>query len=89
MRDSAYLALKRYRPQYYGGRINFVRPAIVTDFPQDPATVWSHLAAQFELQTIPGDHWSMLTTEFKKLGSVLSGYLREASSKHFEPDDRP
>ena len=89
MRDSAYLALKRYRPQYYGGRINFVRPAIVTDFPQDPAAVWSHLAAQFELETIPGDHWSMLTTEFKKLGSVLTGYLREASSKHFEPDDRP
>jgi acetoacetyl-CoA synthetase len=89
MRDSAYQALRRYRPQYYGGRINFVRPAVVTDFPEDPAAVWSHLAAQFELQTIPGDHWSMLTTEFKKLGSVLTGYLREASSKHFEPDDRP
>ncbi len=83
MRDSAYLALKRYRPQYYGGRINFVRPAITTDFPDDPAAVWSHLAAQFEVETIPGDHWSMLTTEFEKLGSVLSGYLREAPKKHF------
>jgi acetoacetyl-CoA synthetase len=84
MRDSAYLALKRYRPQYYGGRINFVRPAITTDFPDDPAAVWSHLAARFEVETIPGDHWSMLTTEFEKLGSVLSVYLREATRKHFE-----
>ena len=87
MRNSAYLALKRYRPRYYDGRIDFVRPAIVTDFPDDPAAVWSHLAAQFEVETIPGDHWSMLTTEFEKLGSVLSGYLREASRKHFEPTD--
>jgi acetoacetyl-CoA synthetase len=83
MRDSAYLALKRYRPQYYGGRIDFVRPAIVTDFPEDPATVWSHLAAQLEVETIPGNHWSMLTTEFEKLGSVLSSYLNKASREHF------
>jgi acetoacetyl-CoA synthetase len=85
MRDSAYLALKHYRPQYYAGRIRFVKPAISTDFPDDPAAVWSHLAAQFEMETIPGNHWSMLTTEFEKLGSVLSGYLREASRKPFEP----
>ena len=89
MRDSAYLALKRYRPQYYGGRIKFVRPAISSDFPDDPAAVWSDLAAQFEVETIPGDHWSLLTTEFEKLGSVLTGYIREASGKHFNTDDRP
>jgi acetoacetyl-CoA synthetase len=87
MRDSAHLALKHYRPQYYGGRINFVRPAISTAFPDDPAAVWSHLAAQFEVETIPGNHWSMLTIEFEKLGSVLSGYLREASRKHVEPTE--
>ncbi len=51
--------------------------------------MWSHLAAQFEVETIPGDHWSMLTTEFEKLGSVLTGYLREASGKHFEPTIDP
>ena len=82
MRDSAYQALRRYRPQYYGGRIDFVRPEIVTDFPEDPAKAWSHLAAQFEVQTIPGNHWSMLTTEFEKLGSVLSAHLRKASREH-------
>lgn len=84
MRDAAYQALKRYRPQYYAGKIEFVKPEISTDFPDNPAAVWSQLAEQFEVQTIPGDHWSMLTMEFEKLGSVLSGYLREASSKHFD-----
>ncbi|MGB8581463.1 MAG: alpha/beta fold hydrolase [Candidatus Sulfotelmatobacter sp.] len=87
MRDSAYQALRRCRPQYYDGRIDFVRPAIVTDFPDDPAAVWSHLAAQFEVETIPGNHWSMLTNEFEKLGSVLSGHLRKATREHFEPTD--
>jgi thioesterase domain-containing protein len=87
MRDAAYLALKRYRPQFYDGRIKFVKPATGTDFPDDPSAVWSDLAAQFEVETIPGDHWSMLTTEFEKLGSVLSGYLGEASGKHFEPTE--
>ena len=84
MRDSAYLALKRYRPQYYAGRIEFVKPEISTDFPDNPASVWSRLAERFEVETIPGDHWSMLTTEFEKLGWVLSGYLREASAKHLK-----
>jgi acetoacetyl-CoA synthetase len=83
MRDAAYQALKRYRPQYYPGRINFVKPEISTDFPDNPAAVWSRLAEQFDVETIPGDHWSMLTTEFEKLGSILSGYLREGTSKHF------
>jgi acetoacetyl-CoA synthetase len=87
MRDDAYQALKRYHPQYYAGRINFVKPEISTDFPDNPAAVWSQLAEQFDVETIPGDHWSMLTTEFEKLGSILSGYLREASSNHFEAQD--
>jgi acetoacetyl-CoA synthetase len=87
MRDSAYLALKRYRPRFYVGEIKFVRPAISTDFPSNPAAVWSQFAAHFEVETIPGDHWSMLTTEFERLGSVLSDYLREASSKYFDARD--
>jgi acetoacetyl-CoA synthetase len=78
-RDSAYLALKRYRPQFYPGNVKFVRAEIISDFPEDPATVWSHLAERFELETIPGDHWSMLTTQYEKLGAVLTRYVKEAS----------
>ena len=80
MRESAHLALKRYRPQFYRGEMRFVRAEIGTLFPDDPVAVWSHLAEQFEIETIPGDHWSVLTTGFDKLGSTLTDYLREASA---------
>lgn len=81
MSDSAYLALRSYRPRLYRGRINFVKAKISTDFPADPVAVWSHLAEEFEVETIPGDHLSLLTTQYEKLGSVLSAYLRESAGK--------
>ena len=80
MRDSAYLALRRYRPQFYRGGIKFVKAEINTYFPDNPIAVWSHLAEKFEVETIPGDHLDLLTTQVEKLGSVLSRYLEEASS---------
>ena len=80
MRDSAHTALKRYRPQFYRGEMRFVRAEIGTIFPDDPVAVWSDLAEQFEIETIPGDHWSVLTSRFDKLGSTLTDYLHKASA---------
>jgi thioesterase domain-containing protein len=80
MRDSAHMALKRYRPQFYRGEMRFVRAEIGTLFPDDPGAVWSHLAGQFEIETIPGDHWSVLTARFDKLGSTLTDYVHDASA---------
>jgi acetoacetyl-CoA synthetase len=81
MRDAAYLALKRYHPRFYPGKIKFVKAEISTYFPDNPVAVWSHLAEEFEVETIPGDHLGMLTTQFEKLSSVLSAYLQESSVK--------
>jgi thioesterase domain-containing protein len=80
MRDSADLALRRYRPRFYPGRINFVRAEISTYFPDDPIAVWAHLAEQFDVETVPGDHLGMLTTQCETLASVLSRFLDEAPS---------
>ena len=79
-RDSAYLALERYEPRFYAGKINFVRAAVTTDFPADPAAVWAHLADEFVVDTVPGDHLGVMTTHFEELAAVLSRYLREALS---------
>ena len=76
-RDSSYRALERYRPRFYPGKINFVRAAIPTDFPADPAAVWSHLAQELDVDTVPGDHLGILTTHFQSLGRVISGYLND------------
>ena len=48
--------------------------------------IWSHLAEKFEIETAPGDHLGMLTTEFDKLGLALTRYLDDASSgTHLKP----
>jgi pimeloyl-ACP methyl ester carboxylesterase len=43
-RDTSYMALERYQPRFYPGKINFVRAAIPTDFPANPTAIWSPLA---------------------------------------------
>lgn len=78
-RYTSYLALERYQPRFYPGKINFVRAAIPTDFPANPTAIWSHLANELELKTAPGDHLGIMTTHFESLASVISGFLRDAS----------
>jgi thioesterase domain-containing protein len=80
MQDSSYLALRRYRPRFYPGSIKFVRAQIRTYFPGNPTAVWGHLARQFDLETVPGDHFSMLRERCEAVGSVLSRYLDESDS---------
>jgi thioesterase domain-containing protein len=79
MRRSADVALKRYRPKFYPGEIKFIKAEVSTDFPDNPAAVWSHLAEKVEVEAIEGNHWSLLTAQFASLGSVLTRYLQEVS----------
>ena len=76
VRDRTYSALKRYKPRFYAGAISFVRAEIGTTFPEDPVPVWKRLAAEFHVETVPGDHLGMLTSHFESLASVLNRFLR-------------
>lgn len=78
VRDRAYLALTRYQPRFYSGKIRFVKAEVSSDFPDDPAAIWGKLANEFEVDTVSGDHLGIMTTHFEGLASVLSRYLREA-----------
>jgi acetoacetyl-CoA synthetase len=77
-RECAYLALTRYKPRFYPGKIRFVRAEIPTDFPADPAAVWAHLADEFEVETVPGDHLGIMSTHYEKLAAAISRYVEEA-----------
>jgi acetoacetyl-CoA synthetase len=77
-RERAYLALTRYKPSFYPGKIKFVRAEDSTAFPADAAAVWAHLADQFNVETVPGDHLEIMSTHYEKLASVLSRYVEEA-----------
>jgi thioesterase domain-containing protein len=78
VRNSAELALTRYRPRFYPGKIKFVRAEISSRFPDNAVAVWAHLADTFEVETVPGDHLGMMATHFESLAAVLSRYLEEA-----------
>jgi len=78
VKKKAYVALERYRPRSYRGRIKFVKSESDSYFPADPAAVWSKLATEFECETVPGGHLDMLTGDIKGLAGVLSRYVQEA-----------
>jgi len=84
VRDSAYLALTRYRPRFYPGQIKFVRAEISSAFQDDAAAVWTHLAEEFEVDTVPGDHLGMIATHYEMLAAVLSRYLVEAFAENLQ-----
>jgi len=79
VRGAAYRALRRYRPTFYPGPVKFIRAAEVTDFPEDPNVVWSHLIPRLEVETVPGDHLGMLTTHYESLAHVIDTHLAMAA----------
>jgi thioesterase domain-containing protein/acyl carrier protein len=86
VRDSAYLALTRYCPRFYPGKIKFVRAETPSAFPEDAAAVWAPLTEKFEVETVPGDHLGIIATHYEKLATVLSRYLAEAFSENLQRD---
>ena len=78
VRDAGRQALDHYRPRFYPGKMHFVKAEISSDFPDNPTAVWGDLAAEFVVETVPGDHRGIITTHSERLGSVLSRYLRGA-----------
>lgn len=78
VRDSGYLALLRYQPRYYDGKIAFVGARDPSEFPDNPVAVWGKLVGKLTVETTPGDHFGIITTHFEELATVLSRYLREA-----------
>jgi len=81
VRSSANRALRRYRPRFYNGAIKFVQAEVSTNFPDNPRAVWAHLAADFTVETVPGDHVEMLTRHSERLAAVLMGHMGERSAE--------
>jgi thioesterase domain-containing protein len=77
VKQSDLLAMEQYRPQFYRGKIRFVRPEFNSYLPNDPSAVWKNLAAEFEVETVPGDHLGMIGTQFEALAAVLTRQVRE------------
>ena len=84
VRENAYLALGRYRPEYYNGKIKFVKSGSDSYYPADPVAVWSDLAAEFGFEIVPGGHLDMLTSDFESLAAVITRYANQLPSREYE-----
>jgi hypothetical protein len=78
LRDLDWLAIARYRPRFYSGKIKFIRAKEILHLPDDPAAIWANLAGSFEVESVPGDHLGILNTHAQELAAVISRYVREA-----------
>jgi acetoacetyl-CoA synthetase len=78
VKESDFLALERYRPRFYEGKIRFVKPQTNSYLPNDPTALWKTLATELEVETVPGDHLAMVGTRFASLAAVLTRYVEEA-----------
>jgi acetoacetyl-CoA synthetase len=78
VKQSDLVALERYRPRFYPGKIRFIRPEANSYLPNDPTAIWKRLAAKLEVETVAGDHLGMVGTHFESLAAVLTRYVTEA-----------
>jgi len=76
-------ALLRHQPGRFEGRINFIRAGTSLWYPPDPAPLWRHLAARFDIITVPGEHLELIGSKAGGVGAALSGLLE--SSGHNSP----
>src|SRR5579863_2117988 len=79
VKKKAYIALEAYRPKFYPGKIYFVSGEEKSFFPEDPRSVWGNLAADLQVESIPGNHLNIVNTGFEALAEVLTRYIKEAS----------
>lgn len=75
VKESARLAWEKYEPGYYHGTVIFIRAAISSDFPAHPDRFWGPRANQFELETVPGIHESLLTEHSESVARIISKHL--------------
>ena len=89
IRDAAAGALENYKPRAYHGKVRFLRAETPINFPKDPMLVWSNWLTALKVDTVPGDHHSMLTTHYGALATALSRYLSDLNLQSLSLRDNP
>ena len=58
------------------------RPRRAGGIAEDPTSVWEGQVSELEVDVIPGDHQSIVTTEFEALAALLTDYVKQVSPQH-------
>jgi thioesterase domain-containing protein len=80
-RQGEELALKSYTPEYFDGKINFVRAEEkIASFPASPRGAWGTWVREIVTDITPGDHFQILSRHYEGLAAILSRRLKETLS---------
>lgn len=84
VRGAGEAALSSYVPQFYPGKITFLR-AQITDpvFPTDPKPIWGPLSQEFELLEAPGDHRTLI----ERHAGIVAGRISSSIAHALAPGD--
>jgi thioesterase domain-containing protein/acyl carrier protein len=78
-------AVANYRPRFYAGKITYFRAtkaAAVFPMARNPRAVWRRYAAEIEIHSVPGDHFTIVEAPFAaELANVLSRCINAALQK--------
>jgi acetoacetyl-CoA synthetase len=78
VRHKTYLAFKRYRPRFYGGKVKFVSSSRNPHVPDDPLAVWGRFTAELEIEHVAGDHLTMMSAHVESVALIVSRFLTDA-----------
>ncbi|HZS55736.1 MAG TPA: hypothetical protein VFA65_15140, partial [Bryobacteraceae bacterium] len=83
LRHACMIAMGRYTPRYYDGKVVFLKSELSTRFPSSPVAIWRDLVRSLEIHRVPGDHLAIIAAHVDIVGAHLSSSidhgLRESS----------
>lgn len=75
--DAERRALESYRGHSYDGSARFIRAEDSWTFPLDPEKVWARLIPGLTVESTPGDHRGLITTNCDELAMLVTRYMDE------------
>jgi acetoacetyl-CoA synthetase len=80
VREAGSIALARYVPRYYPGKIIFLKASRPDpEFPDDPERIWGPLVQAMEIRVVPGRHRTMIGDHAAALGECLTACVHNAT----------
>jgi thioesterase domain-containing protein len=72
---------ERYTPSLYDGNVRFVKAAVTTKFSDNPGLIWGKWIKHLTLESVSGDHRTILTKHVRDLGEVLTRHINESAAE--------
>ncbi|HEX4160563.1 MAG TPA: alpha/beta fold hydrolase [Rhizomicrobium sp.] len=81
VREAGSVALARYTPRFYPGKIAFLKASHPDpEFPDDPERIWKPLVQDMDIRIVPGRHRTMISDHAAALADHLTACVLASSS---------